>query len=383
MSEPLLAGFLPLVDSAVLVAAHEKGFARDHGFELGLVKEPSWAILRDHLNLGLIDCAHALAPLPIAAALGIGQVQSDLVVPFVLGRGGNAITVSRALAESMRVAARPAVPATAQQWGDALARVVAERSEPLTLAMVYPFSGHNFEIRYWLAASGIHPDRDLKLVAVPPPLMVESLRAGQVDGFCVGAPWNSLAVEHGLGEVIVTKSELFPRGIEKVLAMRKPTMADGGLVRALLQALNAAALWCDAAANKEELAALLARPEYLGLPAGLISRALAGDVGARAPDPEFMYFASHDAGCPHLEEALWIFAQMRRWGQVRDDTRLQAVAASVFRPDVYREFVGGAQDVDRHRVETGDGIAFDGDVEAYLERFALSTPFGGLADPET
>jgi ABC-type nitrate/sulfonate/bicarbonate transport system substrate-binding protein len=236
MSERVVAAFVPLVDCAVLVAAREQGFAAAEGLELVLVKEPSWASLRDHLCLGHIDCAHALAPLPVALTLGVGQVQVDCVAPFVLGRGGNAITVSTQLFDDMYAKSGLESLSDPAAAGRALAAVARRREEPLTLGMVFPFSNHNFDLRYWLAAAGIHPDRDVRLVAIPPPLMVDSLQAGLVDGFCVGEPWNSMAAHLGAGRIVATQSQLFPRSAEKVLAFRASYSQRAQPVMRLLQA---------------------------------------------------------------------------------------------------------------------------------------------------
>ena len=283
MNKRIVAGFVPLVDCAVLVAAHELGFARRHGIELDLVKEPSWASLRDHLNLGYVDCAHALAPLPIASALGVGHVRVDCAVPFVLGRGGNAITVARQVFDEMCAAAGAIAGAGAEQHRRrARSKCVRRRRTPLTLGMVFPFSTHNFDLRYWLAAAGIHPDQHVRLVAIPPPLMVESLRAGHIDGFCVGEPWNSLAVADGLGRIVATKSQLLPRGVEKVLAVppaaRAPTHARSA---PLLHALAEAAAWADDRGNAAQLAQLLAAPRYVGVPASIDRGRLARPARAR------------------------------------------------------------------------------------------------------
>jgi ABC-type nitrate/sulfonate/bicarbonate transport system substrate-binding protein len=320
MDKRVLAGFVPLVDCAVLVAALEKGFAREHGIELVLVREPSWSSLRDHLVLGHVDCAHALAPLPIASTLGVGHVEAEMLVPFVLSRGGNAITLSSALAREIErlLGAVPAAPAA---WGRGLASIVESRSKPLTLGMVHPFSGHNFELRYWLGAAGIHPDQHVRIVAIPPPLMTESLAVGHVDGFCVGEPWSSLAVERGIGRIVATKAQLFPRGVEKVLAVRPTLAAEGAVLRALVAALAAAAAWVDAPSNHEEVAALLARPAYVDVPPAIIMRSLGGRLelggGARLAEPDFLYFHRYSANYPAVDEALWIYAQMLRWGNSR------------------------------------------------------------------
>jgi ABC-type nitrate/sulfonate/bicarbonate transport system substrate-binding protein len=378
MSDSLRAGFVPLVDAAPLIAAAERGFAAEQGIRLRLIKQASWATLRDHLNLGHIDCAQALAPLPIAASLGVGQVRANNIVPFVLSRGGNAITLSRSLAAEARKASGKPDLAGPQAWGESLAAVVARRSDPITLAMVYPFSGHNFEIRYWLASVGIHPDRDVRLVAIPPPLMVESLRAGQVDGFCVGEPWNSLAVAQGIGEIVIRKSEIFPNGIEKVLAVPPRLMSDRGQGGALILALSKAARWCDHVDNQEDLAEMLARPEYLGIEPELSLQALRGTLPMAQPceDPEFLYFSRGDANRPRRAEALWLYAQMRRWGQIPENELAQAAAAQVYRPDLYAGILGESKADTVMPIAACDRVLFDGrSVAEYLAHFDVSTPY--------
>ena len=378
MAKRIVAGFVPLVDSAVLVVARELGFAREAGIELELKREPSWASLRDHLNLGYLDCAHALAPLPIASAIGVNQVRVECTVPFVLSRGGNAITLAASLFEAMCALAGEKLPADAQATGAALARVVRKRGGPLTLGMVFPFSTHNFDLRLWLAAAGIHPDRDVRLVAIPPPLMVESLRAGHVDGFCVGEPWNSVAVAQSLGRIVATKSQLLPRSVEKVLAVPPALTNDAATLRPLLRALSAAAAWADDRANAAELSHLLATPTYLGVPAELIEDALLGGLalggGRRLDDPDFLFFHRHSANVPDTGEALWLYAQMVRWGQMPASAASREIAARVFRPDVYRLHVG--DEAPGALPQPFGDAGFDpADVASYLERVPIYTPF--------
>lgn len=379
MAERIAAAFVPLVDCAVLVAAREQGFAAAEGLELELVREPSWASLRDHLNLGYVDCAHALAPLPVASTLGVGHVQVDCFVPFVLSRGGNAVTVSATLYDEMQQAAGEHGLSTPAAAAEALAAVVRRRAAPPTLGMVFPFSNHNFDLRYWLAAAGIHPDRDVRLVAIPPPLMVDSLRAGHVDGFCVGEPWNSLAVAEDVGRIVATNAQLVPRGAEKVLAVRAALEHEPRPLGALLRALAAAAAWADDASNRRALAALLSRREYVGAPAELIEPVLAGHLalgaGRVASHPDFMYFHRHAANLPRAEEALWAYAQMVRWGQVRAHASLERQAAGVFREDLYRRYLDGPPPLGAMPAAF-DGVRFTaGAIDAYVGRFALSTRF--------
>jgi NitT/TauT family transport system ATP-binding protein len=379
MTERVLVSFVPLVDCAVLVAARELKFAAAEGIELVLVKEPSWASLRDHLNLGHVDCAHALAPLPVASTLGVGHVQVDCSVPFVLSRGGNAVTVATNLFEAMQRAAGAQSLETPAAAGSALAAVVRQRAAPLTLGMVFPFSNHNFDLRYWLAAGGVHPDTDVRIVAIPPPLMVDSLRAGQVDGFCVGEPWNSLAVAEGIGQIVVTQAQLFPRSVEKVLAVRAAFAAEPSRLARLLRALARAAAWADDAANHAALADLLARREYLGVPAALIEAALRGRLrlgsGRYASDPDFMFFHRHAANLPSEADALWVYAQMVRWGQVEHSAARQAIAARVFRSDCYRRSIAAPTGSPASR-DAFDDVEFTGaDIGAYLDNFSVHTRF--------
>lgn len=385
MIERVVAAFVPLVDCAVLVAAREQAFAADEGIDLKLVKEPSWASLRDHLSLGHVDCAHALAPLPVALTLGVGQVRVDCVVPFVLNRGGNAITLSTALVAEMTAIAADAL-ATPERAARALAAAARLREAPLTLGMVFPFSNHNFDLRYWLAAAGVHPDRDVRLVAIPPPLMVDSLRAGLVDGFCVGEPWNSLAVAEGLGSIVATQAQLFPGAAEKVLAVRTEfAESSSERMSRLLRALDRAAAWADDSAHHPALAAHLARPDYLDVPRPLIAAALSGRVpfGASPPrhDRDFMYFHRHAANLPSTADGLWSYAQMVRWGQLAPSSGQQRLAGAVFRPDLYRRSVAVAGP-EPLRSLSFDRIAFSAtDVPAYLRHFSLSTPFADLHAP--
>jgi NitT/TauT family transport system ATP-binding protein len=379
MTEKILAAFVPLVDCAVLVAAREGGFAAAEGLELDLVREPSWASLRDHLALGHVDCAHALAPLPVALRLGVGYMQVECSVPFVLSRGGNAITLATSLFEQMQTHAGPLAFADGPMAAArALAVVARQRSAPLTLGVVFPFSNHNFDLRYWLAAAGLHPDRDVRLVAIPPPLMVEALGLGLVDGFCVGEPWNTLAVTRGLGCIAATQSQLFPHSVEKVLAVSGAFEAKVDRMVRLLRALRAAAAWADDPANHAALAALLALPNYLGVAAELVEAALRGRLslggGRVASDPDFLYFYRNAANRPEAIHGHWAYAQMVRWGQVAPSAAAEAAAARGFREDIYERCLPGSAPAELVR-PAFDGIAFsNANLADYARQFAIATP---------
>ena len=224
MTTPLHIGFIPLVDAAALIVAVDKGFAAAEGLDVTLTREVSWSNVRDKLNIGLFDAAHLLAPVAISSSLGLGHVKVPIAAPFNLGINGNAITVSPQLHAAIMGEIdgdRLDPMATAL----ALARVVATRRkagrEPLTFGMTFPFSTHNYQLRFWMAAGGVDPDEDVHLVVLPPPYMVDSIASGHVDAFCVGAPWNSIAVDLGVGHIVHFVADILVRAAEKVLAVRQ------------------------------------------------------------------------------------------------------------------------------------------------------------------
>ncbi|MBU3964081.1 MAG: ABC transporter substrate-binding protein [Alphaproteobacteria bacterium] len=348
----LRAGFIPLMDASVLVVAAELGFATREGLALELVRDVSWANVRDRLAFRQFDIAHMLSPMPVASMLGLGSNPSPTITPFSLGRGGNAITLSLRVFERMQALTGVDEASSALDNALALASVLSDMRErgeqPPTLGMTYPFSSHNYEFRYWLAAGGIDPDHDVKLVVVPPPLTSDALAAGAIDGFCVGAPWNMVASERGVGRIVAAKQDIWPSAPEKVIGMR-PDWADGNpeTVSRLIVALDAAARWCDDGANHDTLAALLAEPRYIAAPVGIIRRVLAGEFsldakGHRRTIPDYFVFHRDHANYPRPSQALWIYSQMIRWGQAEYSEAGARAAASAYRPDLYRTALGTA-----------------------------------------
>jgi two-component system, oxyanion-binding sensor len=348
MTIELSAGFLPLTDSAILIAARERGFAEAEGIALDLVRETSWANVRDKLAVGQFEISHALAPMPIAANLGLTPFETRLIAPVALGLGGNAITVSnRLVAEMQHQHAFEMM--NAKGAGEALARVVrsgqAEGRKRLQFGVVHPFSGHNFELRYWLGASGIAPDSDIEIVILPPSLMADALASGQIDGYCVGEPWNSVGVASGAGRIIATKSSIWASSPEKVLAVREDWAEENGVtLHALLRALYRSAEWCGQPSNHSELAALLSSPNYLGQPASVILPALDGSILGEAgssASPDFFQPHARAATFPWQSHALWFYSQMVRWGYVDHSTDHAETARRSFRPDIYRSALAG------------------------------------------
>lgn len=345
-----VVGFIPLLDCAPLAVAVEKRFAAEEGLDLKLVRETSWANIRDRVVVGHFDAAHMLGPMAIASTLGIGHLKVPMAAPISLGLGGNAITVSTRLWESMATegAETSSDPRT---QGEALRRVVDARNRgrhaPLTFAMVYPFSCHNYELRYWLAACGIDPDRDVRLVVIPPPLLVDAMREGQIDGFCVGEPWNSLAVHVGVGCIVAPTTAIWRLSPEKVLGCRLEwTQRHPAQLMALVRALYRSSLWCEQPENHAELARMLAEPRYVGTPADILMRGLSNRLqwlpGGRLREVHDFYVPARQAATfPWASHALWFYSQMTRWGQVAFDEAHVAQVRATYRPDLYRLALAG------------------------------------------
>jgi NitT/TauT family transport system ATP-binding protein len=337
-------GFIPLSDVAPLAVAAGLGFAEQEGLRITLLRETSWATLRDRLAVGALDAAHMLAPMPIAANLGLGPLPMSLVVPMALGFGGNTVTVSRAVwADLVRLGAGGDLDAAAT--ATAMARLVAERRaqrEPRpVLGIVHHYSAHHYELAYWLASAGVEPGRDVELVVVPPSLMAAALEARQLDGFCAGEPWGSVAVAEGAGHILTTKAHIWRSSPEKVLAVRRDwAEEDAGRLARLVRAVYRAAVWCDEAANRDRLVDLLAGGELLAQPAAVLRPGIARELdlgdGLRAKVSGFLTFAERAATFPWVSHALWLYTQMVRWRQVGFSAAAADVARATYRPDLYR-----------------------------------------------
>jgi ABC-type nitrate/sulfonate/bicarbonate transport system substrate-binding protein len=343
-------GFIPLVDMAVLVAAAEQGFARREGLRLQLIKDVSWSNIRDRLAFRQFDAAQMLSPMPIASQLHLGSNPYPCFTPFALGRGGNAITLSVELYREMQAVAGLDGSEDALTNGAALKQVVERRRragrKPLVFAMTYPFSSHNYEFRFWLAAAGINPDADVTMTIVPPPLTVDAMTARAIDGFCVNAPWNMIAVEKGVGRMVATKADIWPSAPEKVLGVSPEWAKENPeTLSRLIVVLDAAARWCDERRNHSALADMMSDPAYVGVPSELILRLLSGQLtvdpdGRTRQVENYLTFHDQSANFPWISQALWIYSQMVRWGQVAYDVAGPSQVQAAYRPDMYQEVLG-------------------------------------------
>ncbi len=398
-------GFIPLTDCAPLAIALEKGLFRQYGLEVTLSRQVSWANIRDKVVAGVLDGAHMLAAMPIATTLGLGEVKKPTLAALSLDLNGNAITVAPDLYRRMKEA-DPLAALERPMTARGLARVIeADREagrEAMNFAMVFPFSTHNYLLRYWLAASGIVPDRDVRMWVIPPSQMVDCLRCGDIDGYCVGEPWNEQAVAAGVGRTLVTDYEIWNNHPEKVFGVNQDwAERHPNTLKAALMALLEAARWIDQPENRLEVVDILAQEEYVNAPQEVVKMSMIGSFQydrdeAPLPCPDFNVFHRYAANFPWRSHAVWFVTQMYRWGQLREALDIGKIAEQAYRPDLYREAAealglpcpgadyklegwhGGAW-----TPEDGDSPELGPDLFADGRRFDPADPVGYLRQFET
>jgi nitrate/nitrite transport system substrate-binding protein len=415
--EDLMFGFIKLTDMAPLAVAYEKGYFEDEGLYVTLEAQANWKVLLDRVIDGQLDGAHMLAGQPLAATIGFGT-EAHIVTPLSMDLNGNGITVSNAVWEQMKPHVpkmddgRPAHPIKA----DALKTVVdAYKAEgkPFKMGMVFPVSTHNYELRYWLAAGGLHPgyyaphkddiagqiDADVLLSVTPPPQMPATMEAGTIYGYCVGEPWNQQAVFKGIGVPVITDYEIWPNNPEKVFGMTADFVEEypNTAVR-VVKAMLRAAKWLDENdnANRPEAVEILSRPNYVGADYDVIANSMTGtfeyEKGDKREVPDFNVFFRYNATYPYYSDAIWYLTQMRRWGQIaepKSDDWYIETAKKVYRPDIYQKAAEAliadgemeASDFPDFDAETGfkpkqsgfiDGVDYDGSKpNAYLQQFEI------------
>lgn len=364
--DTLKFGFIKLTDCAPLVIAKEKGFFKDEGLSVVVKAQSNWKILLDSVISGELDGAHMLSGQPIAATIGIGT-QADLVTAYTLDLNGNGITVSNSVWESMQDAEpalktdTPTHPISAAP----LKPLVQEKldvGERLKLGMVFPVSTHNYEIRYWLAAAGIHPglyttadvagvtDGDVELSVTPPPMMPTTLESGNISGYCVGEPWNQQAVAMGIGVPVTTNYDVWKNNPEKVFGVTRKWADENPQTHlAVVKALIRAGMWLDQTVdgklvNRDEACRLLSRPDYVGADFDVLKNSMGGTFVFQKTDvremPEFNVFAKYYCAYPWYSDGVWFLTQMRRWGQIpaaKPASWYKEQAEKIYLPEVYRE----------------------------------------------
>jgi ABC-type nitrate/sulfonate/bicarbonate transport system substrate-binding protein len=338
-------GFIPLTDCAPLVVALEKGYFSREGLNVTLSREASWAGIRDKVGLGIIDGAQMLASIPVASRLGIGGPKIDMISAMVLNLNGNAITINNQLYDLLydidsRCEFSPLIAAQALQCQ--IEENKRSKRPKLRFGVVYPCSTQNYELRYWLASAGIDPDRDIEIIVIPPPKMVTAMTDGDIHGFCVGEPWNTLAVQQQLGHVVASKYQLWNNSPEKVFAVSESWANDHPLThQAILRALIRACIWLDKKENRRVAAKIISQAAYIALPEETVALSLTG-LSLKHHDqmPEnvddFHVFHRYSANFPWLNHAEWFISQMYRWGQLTTAINIEEIVSAVYKPELFR-----------------------------------------------
>ncbi len=415
--EDLKFGFIKLTDMAPLAVAYEKGYFEDEGLYVTLEAQANWKVLLDGVIDGQLDGAHMLAGQPLAATIGFGT-KAHIVTPFSMDLNGNGITVSNAVWEEMKphvpkqADGKPEHPISAAALKPVVEKYKAQ-GKPFNMGMVFPVSTHNYELRYWLAAGGIHPgyyaphkgditgqlQADALLSVTPPPQMPATLEAGTIYGYCVGEPWNQQAVFKGIGVPVITDYEIWKDNPEKVFGMTKAfTEKYPNTTVRIVKAMLRAAKWLDENnnANRPEAVKILSQPNYVGADYEVIANSMTGTFEYEKCDkrsvPDFNVFFRYNATYPYYSDAVWYLTQMRRWGQIsehKDDNWYFKTAKKVYRPDIYQKAAealiaegklkkeefpdfGSETGFRKSQTEFIDNVSFDGTKpNEYLEKLTI------------
>ncbi|MBO0323744.1 ABC transporter substrate-binding protein [Muricauda sp. CAU 1633] len=357
----LTFGFIKLTDMAPLAIAKEKGFFEDEGLFVSVEAQSNWKNVLDRVIDGQLDGSHMLAGQPIAAGAGFGR-QAQLVTPFSMDLNGNGITVSNDVWSKMK----PNVPKDGEGKpvhpikADALKPVISSyknSGKPFKMGMVFPVSTHNYEIRYWLAAAGIHPgmytadnvqgqiDAEVLLSVTPPPQMPATLEAGTIYGYCVGEPWNQQAVFKGIGVPVTTNYDIWKNNPEKVFVMTKKFVEENpNTAVAVTKALIRAGKWLDEPGNRAEAVKILSMPQYVGADEVVLANSMTGtfefEKGDKRSMPDFNVFYKYNATYPFYSDGIWFLTQMRRWGQIPEPKPAawyEETIKDIYRPDIWNK----------------------------------------------
>lgn len=345
----LTIGFIALTDCAPIVIAYEKGFFKKHGLNVHVVKEGGgWPGIQQKVINGEYDFSHALAGMPIAATLGING-DANLQALLSLDFNGNGITFGNKIIEEMKKHGmdekkRPLGSESLKRYIDAKHKAEGSGYKPLNFGMVHPVSTHNYELRYWMASSGIKPDEDATIKPFPPPTMPSNLIAGNIDGYCVGEPWNERVVMENKGSTLVTNYDIWNNNPEKVLQARADFIEKNPqTTKAVMKAILEAQIWLDSSwENRKEAAKILSKPNYVKAPLNVLEKSMVGTFQYlkgqdSEPNPQFNVFANYYAAYPFYSHGMWFITQMYRWGQLDRAVNMKEVIEKVYRPDLFEE----------------------------------------------
>ncbi len=369
--EEVKIGFIPLTDCASVVMASVLGFDKKHGVKIVPSKETSWAGVRDKLVSGELDMAHALYGLVYGVHLGTSGPKKDMAVLMNLNQNGQAITLSKALAEKGAVD------------GASLAKFMASNKREYTFAQTFPTGTHAMWLYYWLASAGIHPFQEAKVITVPPPQMVANMRVGNMDGYCVGEPWNHRAIIDGIGVTAATTQDIWKDHPEKVLGTSAEFVKKHpNTCRAVIAAILEASQWIDASlGNKNKMAETVADKSYVNTSVDAINQRILGryqnGLGKTWDDPNHMKFYNDGAvNFPYLSDGMWFLTQHKRWGLLKEHPDYLAVAKQINQIDLYKQAATVAKvSVPKDVMRTSklmDGVVWDGkDPKKYADGFKI------------
>ncbi len=369
--EDVRIGFIPLTDCASVVMASVLGFDKKYGVKIVLSKEASWPGVRDKLVNGELDMAHVLYGLVYGVHLGVAGPKKDMAVLMTLNRNGQAITLSKDLASKGAVD------------GPSLARVMAANKREYTFAQTFPTGTHAMWLYYWLASAGIDPLKDSKIITVPPPQMVANMRIGNMDGYCVGEPWNHRAIMDNIGVTAITTQDIWKDHPEKVLGTTADFAAKNpNTCRAVTMAVLEAGRWIDASLqNKLKMADTIADKAYVNTGVDAINQRILGryqnGMGKTWDDPNHMKFFDDGAvNFPYLSDGMWFLTQQKRWGLLKSHPDYLAVARQINRIDLYKEGAGALKvPVPASPMRASkllDGVSWDGSNPAkYADGFKI------------
>jgi nitrate/nitrite transport system substrate-binding protein len=340
-------GFIALTDCAPIVIAKEKGFFKKYGLNVSVVKEGGgWPGIQQKVINGEYDFSHALAGMPIAATLGING-NAPLVALLSLDYNGNGITYGNNIIKQMTKYGlddkqRPVSSESLKKYIDAKRSAEGDSYKPLNFGMVHPVSTHNYELRYWMASSGIRPDEDCTIKPFPPPTMPSNLIAGNIEGYCVGEPWNERIVLKKKGSTLVTNYDIWNNNPEKVLQTREDfTKKNPETTKAVMKAIIEAQMWLDASwENRKEAVKYLSKNQYVKAPKKVLEKSMTGTFQYlkgqdSEPNPMFNVFANYYAAYPFYSHGMWFITQMYRWGQLDKPVNMKEVIEKVYRPDLF------------------------------------------------
>ena len=369
-------GIIALTDCAPIVMAHELGFFKKFGINSVVSKEASWAVIRDKLSIGDNQATHMLIGMPFASTMGLaGSPVKPMVVPWLLNRNGQAITLNNRLKQAGVKAAKDVKP---------LVEHAKKSGDPLTFAMTFPPGTHAMWMRYWLASGGIHPDKDISLITVPPAQMVANMKVDKMDGFCVGEPWNNRAIADGIGYTVTTTQKMWKDHPEKVCAFTEEfATKNPKTVKAVLKALHLSSEYLDKMENRPSAAEVISRPTYINCPPAIILERLMGKYnygdGRTEQDPDYMIYSSRNCNYPHHIFGVWWLTQFRRWGMVKGAPDYKGVSKRVLRSDIYLEAMK-EMGVSTNIAEQTKVQLFDSTLDAAdPEKYATSFPINSLA----